>query len=86
MINPNNQQEQRKIKSEIDYNIDFLLKEIQIHKGNKRELLKLITEVDNRINHLEKMIQSICNHEWAIDRSHFGEHTVYYCTKCKNYK
>ena len=53
---------------------------------DRQRLLREIKNIDNKINQLDKLIYSICKHEWVIDRANYGEHTEYYCKKCNSYK
>ncbi len=63
-----------------------LMEERKKFLEDKYKLLNEIKTIENKINQLDKMIYSICKHEWAIDRSSYGEHTEYYCKKCNSYK
>lgn len=63
-----------------------LIEEKKKRNEEKIKLQKEINNVQNKINHIDKMIYFMCNHEWVIDRTNYGEHTEYYCNKCSFYK
>ncbi len=53
----------------------------------KRILLNEIkSKTESEILELTDKLYKICQHQWIIDRTNYGEHTEYICNKCFLYK
>ncbi len=66
--------------------IEHLVQEMKEQIKKKNEMFRDMKLVDNRINQLEKMIYTICKHDWKKDSVQGGDSTEYICTQCGLYK
>jgi len=57
---------------------------IQISSLRQRrsELIRETQQTEIQIRKLQDSLESLCDHEWEVDRTQYEHHTCYECKKC----